>query len=332
MTGATVLTLPTIRQLQMFVALARFQNFRRAAQALGVTQSALSQSIKQIEFLINVPLLQRNQRHVALTSAGQAFLPHAVRVLDNLATGVDLVRNAGEPETGSVTIACMSSTLLRLMPAVVESFRKLHPGLKIHVLEVDAVGMGDRVRQGEADFAISVMFNQDLALDFGPLIEDELHLVCRPDHAFATREQMSWSELTSYGIQQTVQWSGIAYLVADIGGLEDIRGRATYSVTRISTVLDIISESGLVSVLPTLALAAPSIKRKFHHCPMVEPRINRSIGLITPRERPMSPTASALREVLLHTLQKFGDEGLPGARLVRGMVPSRKTLPSQPSN
>lgn len=311
-----MVALPTIRQLQMFVALARFQNFRRAAQSLGVTQSALSQSIKQIEFLINVPLLQRNRRHVALTSAGQTFLPHAVRVLDNLAIGVDLIRNAGEPDIGSVTVACMSSTLLRLMPAVVENFRKLHPGLRIHVLEVDAVGIGDRVRQGEADFAVSVMFKQDLALDFSPLIEDELHLVCPPDHEFATRQQMSWRELTDYGMQQMVQWSGIAYLVADVGGLEDISRRATYSVTRISTVLDIVSESGLLSVLPTLALSSLSTGRHFHHCPMVEPTIHRSIGLITPRERPLSPAATALREVLLHTVQELGDEGLPGARLV----------------
>lgn len=310
-----MVSLPTIRQLQMFVALARFQNFRRAAQSLGVTQSALSQSIKQIEFLINVPLLQRNRRHVALTSAGQTFLPHAVRVLDNLAVGVDLIRNAGEPDTGSVTVACMSSTLLRLMPAVVDNFRRQHPGLKIQVLEVDAVGIGDRVRQGEADFAVSVMFKQDLALDFSPLIEDELHFVCPPDHEFATRKQMSWRELTGLGMQQMVQWSGISYLVADVGGLEDLRGRATYSVTRISTVLDIVAESGLVSVLPTLALSSLSVERKFHHCPMVEPTIHRSIGLITPRERSLSPAATALREVLLQTLQQLGEDGLPGARL-----------------
>jgi DNA-binding transcriptional LysR family regulator len=310
-----VVSLPTIRQLQMFVALARFQNFRRAAQSLGVTQSALSQSIKQIEFLINVPLLQRNRRHVALTSAGQTFLPHAVRVLDNLAVGVDLIRNAGEPETGSVSVACMSSTLLRLMPAVVDNFRRLHPGLKIQVLEVDAVGIGDRVRLGEADFAVSVMFKQDLALDFSPLIEDELHFVCPADHAFATREQMSWRELTDLGMQQMVQWSGISYLVADVGGLEDLRERATYSVTRISTVLDIVAESGLVSVLPTLALSSLSTGRRFHHCPMVDPTIHRSIGLITPRERSLSPSALALRDVLLQTVQQLGEEGLPGARL-----------------
>lgn len=307
--------MPTIRQLQMFVALARFQNFRRAAQSLGVTQSALSQSIKQIEFLINVPLLQRNRRHVALTSAGQTFLPHAVRVLDNLAVGVDLIRNAGEPENGSVSVACMSSTLLRLMPAVVDNFRRLHPGLKIQVMEVDAVGISDRVRLGEADLAVSVMFKQDLALDFSPLIEDELHFVCPPDHGFATREQMSWRELTELGTQQMVQWSGISYLVADVGGLEDLRERATYSVTRISTVLDIVAESGLVSVLPTLALSALSMGRRLHHCPMVDPIIHRSIGLITPRERSLSPAARALRDVLLQTVHQLGEEGLPGARL-----------------
>src|SRR3546814_3209515 len=64
----------------MFIAVARFQNFRRAAQALGVTQSALSQAISQMEYLIDVPLLQRNRRHVALTPAGQDFLTHAIRV------------------------------------------------------------------------------------------------------------------------------------------------------------------------------------------------------------------------------------------------------------
>lgn len=300
----------------MFVALARFRNYRRAAQSLGVTQSALSQSIKQIEFLLNVPLLQRNQRHVTLTSAGEIFLPHAMHVLDDLAKGVDLVRNAGEPEAGVATVACMSSTLLRLMPTVVQTFGQLHPGIKIHVLENDPVDLGDCVRRGEADFAVSVLFKQDLALDFSPLIEDELHLVCRRDHEFASREQITWSELASYGLHQMVRWGGISHLVADVGGFEDFRGRATYSVTRISTVLDIISESGLVSVLPTLALSAPSIESKFHHCPVVQPVIHRTIGIITPREHPLSPAAVALRKVLLQTVQDLGETLLPGARLV----------------
>src|SRR3546814_3035568 len=135
----------------MFIAVARFQNFRRAAQALGVTQSALSQAISQMEYLIDVPLLQRNRRHVALTPAGQDFLTHAIRVLETLSDGVEEVRGAANPSHGKVTVACMSSALLRLMPAVIENFRKLHDTIAVHVNEVDATGIGERVRNGEVD-------------------------------------------------------------------------------------------------------------------------------------------------------------------------------------
>src|SRR3546814_12363745 len=112
----------------------------------------------------------------------------------------------------------MSPALIRLMPAVIEKFRKRHDTIAVEVNEVDATGSGERVRNGEVDFAISVMFKQELTLHFVPLIEDNLHLVCRRDHEFASRARLSWSEFSDYDERRTIRWSGIEHLIADAGG------------------------------------------------------------------------------------------------------------------
>src|SRR3546814_15786602 len=119
------------------------------------------------------------------------------------------------------------------------------------------------------------MFKQDLTLHFVPLIEDNLHLVCRRDHEFASRTRLSWSEFSDYDERRTIRWSGIEQLIADAGSPGGVQSRAIYSASPISTVLAVIAVNHPVSVLPTLARSGLARERTFHHCPVVHPFITR---------------------------------------------------------
>src|SRR3546814_17114672 len=89
-------TLPTVRQLEILLALARTQNFSRAAQAVGISQSALSQAVAQTEFLLNVQLVKRTRRSVLLTRAGQSFAQRAEAIIADLA----MATTEAQAETG----------------------------------------------------------------------------------------------------------------------------------------------------------------------------------------------------------------------------------------
>lgn len=326
-------TLPSIRHLQVFVAIARFRSFSRSAQALGITQSALSQSIAQMEFLLDVPLVQRNRRHVTLTAAGQAFLPKALGMLEDLGEAVEEVKRVASPLAGRVVVACMSSTLLRILPDVVEAFGARYPDAILSVREVDATAIAEQILEGEADLALSVMFRNDIALDFLPLIEDELHFVCRRDHRLAGRRSMSWSALEKIDAASIVHWNGLEELVVGNAPLYGKKRSPVYTVTRIPTVFDLIRETGFVSVLPALALSHPFLDESFHHAPMVEPTVRRSVGLITPRDRSLTPTAAAMRDMLLEHVRAMSEQAPRSVRVVYPASRARQVGPgrAQPS-
>ncbi|MEU4672618.1 LysR family transcriptional regulator [Amycolatopsis sp. NPDC023774] len=88
------------RHLRAFASVARLASFTHAAQELAITQPALSRTVRQLEQLLRVTLLDRSSRHVELTEAGRAFLEHTLRVLAELDRGVGAARRRGAVKLG----------------------------------------------------------------------------------------------------------------------------------------------------------------------------------------------------------------------------------------
>jgi LysR family carnitine catabolism transcriptional activator len=319
-----VTVLPTLRQLKVFLAIARFRNFSRAAQALGLSQSALSQALAQMEYLLDTTLVQRNRRSLVLTLAGERFLPRADRILKELSVAIDELKD-GADQAGHVSVSCLSSILLRILPRVVDEFQRRSPMSVIHIREEDALGIVNQINNGAVDFAISVLFRQDPAVHFLPLIEDRFRLVCRRDHELATREKITWAELEKFDFVGMAHWTGVSQLVDRAAPAQ--MTRAIYEVSRIPTLLEVIDESNLIGLVPALALAHPSITRRFHHCAMVDPVIRRSVGCITSRDRPLSATAKAFRDLLLEMIGSGPYRDYPDIIMQYPHLPARTSRP-----
>ena len=119
-----------LRRLEYFVAVARHGNFTRAADALWITQSALSQQVRRLEAELGVALLRRTSRGAELTAAGEELLPRAEAILAEVAQArADLDRHAGATR-GRVRVAATTMDSLRL-PSALAAFHRVHPGLQI---------------------------------------------------------------------------------------------------------------------------------------------------------------------------------------------------------
>ena len=109
---------PNLKHLRVFVEIARRGSFRNAATALHLSDPATSQGITQLESLLAVKLLDRTTRSVRLTEAGAAFLVDAERLLDGMDHAVATLREFATTGRGRVSLACLSSTVYRLLPPV----------------------------------------------------------------------------------------------------------------------------------------------------------------------------------------------------------------------
>jgi len=308
--------LPSIRQMQAYIAVARLGSFSRAASQLGLSQPALSQAIRQLEFLLQARLLERGKQAVRVTPAGEEFLQRAEGLLGQLDEAVVAVRRETEQDRGSVSVACLSTVATLLIPRVVRRFKARFPKVSISIRDEHVDGILDQVKAGEVDFAISCLFSDDADIAFEPVIHDRFRFVCHRGHPLAGRRSVQWSELRDVEIVTTTKGSGVRSLIERALPDAGVFDHALYEVSRIPSVLDIVEEGGLASVLPALTLAAVPPDGPLVHCPVLGPEVRRAVGFLCARDAPLSTLATRFRDCFLETLHDEGLlAGVPDVRL-----------------
>ncbi|MCP3729880.1 LysR substrate-binding domain-containing protein [Sphingomonas sp. MG17] len=182
----------TLPQLEAFLTLEATANFSAAAAALGVSQPAFSRTIHQIEVRLGVRLFDRDSRHVRLTPAGQQLRPIAERLLKDYDRLFREFESHVEGREGRVRVATLPSIAATLLPGAIRRFCETHPGVKVDIWEDVGPPVHRMVAEGEADIGIAPRPAASMALDFKPIYQDRLVLVCRADDELA-RAAHGWS-------------------------------------------------------------------------------------------------------------------------------------------
>ena len=153
--------LPTIRQLQYLVALRHYGHFGKAAESCFVTQSTLSASLRELETLVGVTLVERTRRVVRFTPLGARIAAKALRVLREAEELADMARAEGLPLTGELRMGVIPTIAPFLLPAMLPRLRAVWPDLKLFLREetsqaaCDARCCGGRLARRSADRAAS---------------------------------------------------------------------------------------------------------------------------------------------------------------------------------
>ncbi len=146
--------LPTLSQLRHLIALHDTLNFSRAADRCFVTQSTLSASIKELESLLDVVLVERDKRNVAFTDLGHDVVLRAQAVLANTQDLVAACRNSDAPFVGRFRLAAIPTVAPFIFPKLLPILRRRYPQLQCYLREEQTLPLIERVRAGEADAGI----------------------------------------------------------------------------------------------------------------------------------------------------------------------------------
>ena len=119
-----------IRNIITFVRIAELQNFSKAAEQLGYSQSAVTMQIKQLEAELNTQLFERIGKRIKLTQAGSRLLPYALAVLDAVRQAEDITREPGNL-TGKLRIGTAESLLISVLPPIIIEFSRLCPHVEL---------------------------------------------------------------------------------------------------------------------------------------------------------------------------------------------------------
>ncbi|UPG85288.1 LysR family transcriptional regulator [Luteibacter aegosomatis] len=289
-----------MRQLRAFLAVAGHRHFRRAADALHLTQPAVSRLIADLETELDVRLFDRSTREVVPTEAGRYLAQAVARVLDELDGVLAHARTQADPLRGRVRIAAVPTVSAGLVPACIALCAARHPSLDILLRDQNQAQVLDAVRGGEVDFGLTVEPATREEFDAETILRDPFRLVCRDDHALAAHPSTTWRTLVDEPLVLLDYASGSRRLIDAAFAERRLPMRVALEVGHPYTAFRMV-EAGLgLTVTPALSLDA---LRPGLTVLRLEPEVRREVTLLRRRARSLSPPAQtawdAFREVAL---------------------------------
>jgi len=287
----------TLQQLEAFVRVAATGNFRAAAQALHVSQPALSRTVRMAEQVLGARLFDRDTRHVALTAAGHELLPIARRILGEFDGAFSELSQFLEGRSGHVTVAALPSVGVALLPEAIAAFRRAHPQVAFSIVEAAAEPLLRAVDEGRADFGVSVRPAPDRRLHYRHLLDDPFMLLCRRDDALARRAALPWSVCASRPFIASSAGSSIRPMTDAVFLQKGMPLRPAFEYPSVAIGGALVAAGLGVTALPRLALRLVDVSA-LAAVPLQRPSLARQIGVVTRIGRSLSPVARAFVEGL----------------------------------
>ncbi|MEL6952414.1 MAG: LysR substrate-binding domain-containing protein [Pseudomonadota bacterium] len=175
-----------LRQLRCFVTVVRMKGFMQAAQTMGLTQPAVSRSIRELEQILGHPLFDRSMRGAELTKRGAAFFTAAEASLSQIQLGTRAVLDAGL-RSESVRIGALPNVCSRFLPPLIAKFKNATPEVRVTISPGTNAALLDMLRRAETDLVIGRLSSSDAmrGLVFEALYDEPLVFVASANHPLA---------------------------------------------------------------------------------------------------------------------------------------------------
>lgn len=285
----------SLKQLRVFVAIARHGSFSRAGEAIGLTQSAVSHSVKELEAEVGVRLLDRTTREVVLTDAGLRLANRVERLLDELQAALLDARSFGVQRSGTVRVATSQTISANLMPQCIAAGEREYPEIRIMLRDQAQQQVLHSVRNAEVDFGIVVDPVQAVDLECEAVLHEPFLLLCRDDHPFAAQQAVRWSALNGCRLVLQDYASGSRPLIDSALRQQGVEAQVVQEIGHPATLFPMVAEGIGISIFPALALPLPEGGRL--RVRRLVPEINRALMLVRRKNRSLTPAAEAIWQV-----------------------------------
>ncbi len=312
--------LPTLRQLQYLIALRDYGHFGKAAESCFVTQSTLSASLRELEALVGVTLVERTRRVVRFTPLGQKIADKARRVLREAEELADIARAEGEPLQGKLRMGVIPTIAPFLLPAMLPRLRSQWPNLKIFLREEASQAACDALHRGQLDCVLLALPYACGDVDTALLFDDRLFV------AFPSGEAPADGAVEAAAIDEKR-----LLLLEDGHCLKDhalsacnrpeLRAEATMLGTSLHTLVQMVDNGLGLTFVPSMAIEAGIFDgTEIDARPLRSDHGYRRIALVwrrsSPREEEFRMLADTLRQIAGGVVPSLTLEGSEAAARV----------------
>jgi DNA-binding transcriptional LysR family regulator len=299
-----------LQRIEHFIEVVAAGSIRGAARRLGVSQPALTRSLRQLEDDLGVQLMRRSVRGATLTPAGSTFLARARVAHAELGKAAEEARRAVDEVSGLVTFGLSPVGASLLLPELVTALQRQHPRLRILVLQMAPSALLSMVREGSAELAVTqrTRANLDAGLQYRPLFEIQLRVAARTGHPLAGTRGLhelaasSWVAPTAPGISDDI----ITQSFLAIGSPAPIPALhcASYCLA-----LDMVAATDMLMPVPPPLLRSCVAAGKLIEIPLTKPLVPLRVGLYTRADSPSVPATRAATQFIVTIARRFAATG-----------------------
>ncbi|CAN5365588.1 LysR substrate-binding domain-containing protein [soil metagenome] len=296
----------TLTELKYIVAVARERHFGRAADACFVSQPTLSVAIKKLEEELGVPIFERGNNEVSITSTGERIVERAREVLEQTATIKEIAKQGKDPLEGAVRLGLIYTIAPYLLPALIPRVIADAPLMPLLLQENFTTRLVDMLRQGEIDAAVMALPLPDAGLMVKPLYDEPFIVALPRNHAWAKRKSIGAAELKS----QTMLLLGSGHCFRDqvlevcpelsrySSNSDGIQ--RTFEGSSLETIRHMVASGLGMTVLPMTALATSGRDPLLRYVPFEAPVPDRRVVIAWrksfTRPQAIDAIAKAVRE------------------------------------
>lgn len=294
----TIQPLPTLRQLQFFMALVRRESFSKAADDCLVSQSTLSSAIKEMEALVGQQLVDRSTRSFGLTPAGEEVASRATVILAN---AEDLVRAASgrAPLEGAFHLGVIPTIAPFVLPASARALKAAYPKLDLYLREDLTANLAERLAAGLLDAAL-MAFPYDIpGTEHEEIGADSFVLACRQDHPLAKKKAVTTEELEGHTLLLLEDGHCLRDHAIAACNLSENKDAAAFGGTSLLTLAQMVRAGLGATLLPEMAVREGLAETaELATVPFKRPAPRRKIGIAWRKGSGRREEAMAIAETL----------------------------------
>lgn len=246
--------LPTLRQLQHFVALSEHLHFGKAAAAIHVTQSTLSASLKELEETLGAALVDRTKRSVVLTPLGQDIVVKARSLLAEADDLSQTAKAARAPLSGAVRLGVIPTIGPFVLPYAMPPLRRKYPALQLYLVEDLTERLVASLRDGSLDLALIALPFNTPGLETMVLFEDSFLVAAPRDHPLMKRETMIAADVQAEKLLLLRDGHCLRDHALSACGVHAARHDDAFEATSLMTLVQMVDNGLGVTLLPKMAV------------------------------------------------------------------------------
>jgi DNA-binding transcriptional LysR family regulator len=296
-------------QLHIFQMVATHQSFSRAAEAMEITQPAVSIQVQELEKFLGITLFHRRPRGLRITEAGDAVLAYSQQIFALSSQLVDTVQEMEDLQTGHLVLGASTTPGEYVLPLVVGRFRQVYPGIHVELVIGNTRTIIQRILDRDMDLGmvgdhVEEHSNELEMVDFQ---DDEIVMVAAPSHPAASMVNPTVEQIVDLGLIMREEGSATRLsaerLLRELGVVPKIAielgsNQAVKQAASACGGIGIISRLGITAELKANMLTVLDVQG--WEC-------RRPLTLIQPKDRYLSPSQRAFREFLMEERLSFSN-------------------------